>query len=83
MQQILKEFEYRVNWGTLFGESYRNDEGESLEPYGGLFETFDDDLENLKSLILDSPDNAKFRNCWIESVIFGNPCPFYSHYNAS
>ena len=61
VQKILKKYEYRVHWAKFFRP----------EPEFALFETFDDDLELLKTQI-DSFENNKFKNCWIERILYGN-----------
>lgn len=60
VQRILHPFEYRVNWGTFWHS----------EPEFGLFNTFEDDLDQLKKAIEIYPDN-KFVNCWVERVLYG------------
>lgn len=60
VQRILTPFEYRVNWGSFW----------HTEPEFGLFKSFEDDLDQLKQAIEAYPNN-KFRNCWVDRVLFG------------
>ena len=70
VQKILKKYDYRVNWGTYW----------HAEADFGLFETFDTDLDDLKKAIDAYPDN-KFKNCWIERVLYGEEnCPLESNF---
>ena len=54
VQNVLRPYEYRVHWGKFWHS----------EPNFGIFNTFDDDLDELKLLIDSYPDN-KFKNCWV------------------
>ena len=70
VQKILKKFDYRVHWGKFFHP----------EPDFALFATFEDDLELLKAKI-DAYENNKFKNCWVERILYGyDECTLDSNY---
>ena len=70
VQKILKRFDYRVHWGKFFHP----------EPDFALFDTFEDDLDLLKAKI-DAYENNKFKNCWVERILYGyDECTLDSNY---
>ena len=67
---MMKKYEYRVNWGKFW----------HVDPDYSPFDTFGDDLANLKQRI-DAYPNNKLKNCWIERVLYGNSsCTLKSNY---
>ena len=66
----MRKYEYRVHWGKFW----------HLDPEYSPFETFGDDLANLKKRIEAYPNN-KLKNCWVTRVLYGaTSCSLKSNY---